>query len=294
MKLALSLPKIKLPSLKKGKVGLSLQIGSHYLRLLELSPETQKPLWEPVEVLFDVDDPEEKIKVLRDLVNKHSLSGKEVIAALSVDEALLKFYRYPSTMSEKDLKNAISWAVSRELSTIKEPSLYDYYVLKPSKDRHYMVLLCIAREESVKRLQGITSKAGLKLKILDYEVLALINYGLYFRLPESFSILYTDWDYSILTIFSPLALSYSVIHWSLRDYLKNRDEEYLESFFTEVRNYIVINDLSNVYLAGVALSDEDLLESILGNLPVLGILDISDVKPSMLVPYMLSLRGVTE
>jgi len=168
--------------------------------------------------------------------------------------------------------------------------VHDYFILRDNKVLN--VVLVMARAESVKKLTNLIRSVGLEPEIVDYEILAIVNYGIYYNLPVPFSILYIDYDYSILVTYSASNLGYSVIYWSFWDYIKtkNKDAELLESFFTEVRNLIVINDIPNIYVAGVALSDEGFVESLLENLPVLGLLDAGELPPNFFIPYMLSIR----
>ena len=120
-----------------------------------------------------------------------------------------------------------------------------------------------------------------------------------YKLALPFSILYTDYDYSILLTYSPSNISYSVIHWDYLKYIRKAEshptfEEPLENFITEVRNLIVINDIFNVHIAGVILSNQSLLDYMLENLPILGLLDVGELPPNFFVPYILSLRERTK
>ncbi len=288
----LTLPKIKLPTLRKVKVSLSLQITEKVLRILDLNQE-KKPVFEPVEVIWEGKSDSEKINILKTYVDRYNLKGRDVISCLSVNDGLLKFYKYPVTMSQKDLQHAIDWAIKRELSMIKEGTLYDYYILEKSKEsKNVIMLLTLAREEAINNLKKIVESAGMKLRILDYEVITVVNYGLYNKLSIPFSVLYVDYGYALLVTYSPINVSYFVIPWSYTEYLNKKDEQSLENFFAEVRNIVVINDLSSVYIAGPILSEESLLTRVLENLPILGLLDIESIKPNFFIPYTLSIRGM--
>jgi type IV pilus assembly protein PilM len=87
-------------------------------------------------------------------------------------------------------------------------------------------------------------------------------------------------------------VAYFVTPWDYTEYLKTRDEPSLENFFAEIRNILIINDLTNIYIAGPILSEEELLTRVLENLPILGLLDIENLKPNFFIPYTLSLRGM--
>jgi len=285
MKLLERIKKLSLPTLKKSKPQISLQVGQRFIRLLKGGEKTSFP---PQEVIFEDSDENKKITVLKDLVNKFRIKGEGVITCIPATDGILKLYKYPSTISQKDLENAINWIVKKESAEIEEETVYDYFILRDEKV--LSVALVMARAESVNRLANLIHSVGLKPEIVDYEVLAIANYGIYHKLSIPFSILYIDYDYSILLSYSTSNLVYSITHWSYWEYSKNNDEEILESFFAEIRNLIVINDISNIYIAGVALADESFLERLLENLPVIGILDVGELPPNFFVPYILSIR----
>ncbi|WPM32739.1 pilus assembly protein PilM [Hydrogenobacter sp. T-2] len=285
MKLSLPLPSLG----KKTKTVLGLHYTDKVIRLLELGKD-KKPVSEPVELSLEGKDKE---RVLRELVQKHGLSGKRVAACVSVDDGLLKFYKYPTSMSKKDLQSAIEWSIKRELSAMKEETYYDYFILEPgAEEKQVGVVLVLSRKETVEGIRKMLENAGLKLHILDYEPLAIINYGIYHRLPVPYSILYVDYNYSILTTYSPTNIGYYVTYWSFMEFLKSKDEESLESFFAEIRNIVVLNDLSSMYVAGPILAEEEMLTRVMENLPILGLLDLEELKPNFFIPYILSIRGM--
>ncbi|GBC88966.1 hypothetical protein HRbin13_01099 [bacterium HR13] len=286
----LMLPKIKLPTFSKTKVSLAVQITDKVLRILDLDKE-KKPTFEPVEVVWEGKSDNERVSILKTYAERYNLKGRDVISCLPVNDGLLKFYKYPATMSKKDLQQAVNWAIKRELSMIKESTLYDYYILE-KEGKNVIALLTFAREEAVSKIKKLIESAGMRLRILDYEVIAIVNYGLYNKLSTPFSVLYMDYSYTLLVTYSPLNVAYFVVPWSYSEYLRTGEEESLESFFAEVRNVIIINDLSSVYIVGPILSEEALLTRILENLPILGLLDIEGIKPNFFIPYILSIRGM--
>jgi type IV pilus assembly protein PilM len=271
---------------------LALQVGKSFIRLLELGEEG-KPIFQPQEIIFEDGDENKKLQALKKVVAEYGLQGHKVIATLPAADGILKLYKYPSKINQKDLNSAIEWIIKRELSRIKEETTYDYFILRG--EDAISVALVLARAESVNRLTNLISSVGLKPEIIDYEVLAIVNYGIYHKLALPFSILYIDYDYSILLTYSPSNISYSVIHWDYLGYskkagLSSTSEELLENFIAEARNLIVINDIFNVYVAGVALNNESFLDYILENLPILGLLDAGELPPNFFIPYILSLR----
>ncbi|MDT7871608.1 MAG: pilus assembly protein PilM [Thermocrinis sp.] len=294
MKLLERIRTLSFPSFKvKGaKNYLALQVGKSFIRLLELGKDG-KPIFQPQEIIFEDGGENKKLSALKKIVAEYGLQGHKVIASLPATDGILKLYKYPSKISQKDLDSAIEWIIKRELSQIKEETTYDYFILHG--EDALSVALVLARAESVNRLTNLISSAGLKPEIIDYEVLAIANYGIYHKLALPFSILYIDYDYSILLTYNSSNISYSVINWDYLGYIKKAEshstsEELLENFIAEVRNLIVINDIFNVYIAGVVLDNESFLDYILENLPILGLLDAGELPPNFFVPYILSLR----
>jgi type IV pilus assembly protein PilM len=289
----LSFPSFKV---KGAKNYLALQVGKSFIRLLELG-EDGKPIFQPQEIILEDGDENKKLSALKKIVGEYRLQGHKVIASLPATDGILKLYKYPSKISQKDLDSAIEWIIKRELSQIKEEATYDYFILHGEDT--LSVALVLARAESVNRLANLISLAGLKPEIIDYEVLAIVNYGIYHKLALPFSILYIDYDYSILLTYNSSNISYSVINWDYLRYIKkieshSTSEELLENFIAEVRNLIVINDIFNVYIAGVALDNQSFLDYILENLPILGLLDAGELPSNFFVPYILSLRERVE
>jgi type IV pilus assembly protein PilM len=298
MKLLERIRTLSFPSFKvKGaKNYLALQVGKSFIRLLELG-EDGKPIFQPQEIIFEDGDENKKLSTLKKIVAEYGLQGHKVIATLPATDGILKLYKYPSKISQKDLNSAIEWRIKSELTQIKEEATYDYFILHGEDS--LSVALVLARAESVNRITNLISSAGLKPEIIDYEVLAIANYGIYHKLASPFSILYMDYDYCILLTYSPSNISYSVINWDYLGYIKKAEshstsEEPLENFIAEVRNLIVINDIFNVYIAGVGLGNESFTEYILENLPISGLLDAGELPPNFFVPYILSLRGRTK
>jgi type IV pilus assembly protein PilM len=275
---------------KGAKNYLALHVGKSFIRLLELGKD-EKPIFQPQEIIFEDGDENKKLSALKKIVAEYGLQGHKVIAALPATDGILKLYKYPSKISQKDLNSAIEWRIKSELIQIKEEATYDYFILHGEDTLN--LALVLARAESVNRLTNLISSAGLKPEIIDYEVLAIVNYGIYHKLALPFSILYIDYDYSILLTYSPSNISYSVIPWDYLGYSKkagSSSEGLLDNFVAEARNLIVINDILDVYIAGVVLNDQSFLDYILENLPILGLLDVGELPPNFFVPYILSLR----
>ncbi len=293
MKFALQLPDLG-RLFRKTKTSPAVYLTDKLVRFLELDTEG-KPTFEPVEVFWEHEGEEGRKKILTSIVETNKLKGKEVSTCITVDDGILKFQKFPIAMSKKDLMEAIDWYIRSETQQIKEETIYDYYFLeKDIDDKYIKVVITIARKSSVERLSQILKSVGLQPKIIDYEIVVIINYGLHSKLPPPFAILYVDHYEGILTYYGKNTISYNKIDFNYKYYKEANDPTLLDTFLIEVRNLLVINEISNVYLAGPIISDEMTLENIMMNLPVLGILDLEEVPPAFFLPYTLALRGMEE
>lgn len=293
MKLALPVPGLGRLG-KKSKVGVSVYVTDKFVRVLALDQE-KKPIFEPVEVFWEHEDEKARAKVLGTIIDRHGLKGKEVATCITANEGILKFQKFPVAMSRKDLVEAIDWFIKSETQQIKEETIHDYYFLEKDPDDKYIkVVITIARKSSVERLNELLRTVGLEPKIIDYEIVDIINYGLYNRFPPPFAILYVDYFEGILTYYGKTLISYNKVDFNYKQYRETKDPVMLDNFLIEVRNLLVINEISNIYLAGPVIADELTLENIMMNLPILGILDLEDVSPVFFIPYVLSIRGLEE
>ncbi len=285
------LNKLKLPSLG-GKKGLSLSvyITDNFVRILELD-SNKKPVFEPVEYEWTGKRDDEKKVILKQLAERNGLVGREVISCLTARDGILKVQRYPASMPKKDMMDALNWYIHSETGQIKEETVYDYY-LNPSSDKYVQALVTIARKSTVDRLKEMLEAAGFKPRVIDYELIAIINYGLYKDMPVPFAILYIDKHSTMLVYYSEASVSFNEISFDFKT--AATDPVILNQFVIEVRNMLVINEISSVYLAGAVLENQDILDEVMSNLPVLGLLDLEDLPSSFFVPYTLSIRGMEE
>ena len=293
MKLALPVPGLGRLG-KRKKTGISLYVTDKFMRLLALDKD-KKPLFDPVEIFWEHENEDAKADMLGKVAEKHGLKGGEVATCITANEGILKFQRFPVAMSKKDLMEAIDWYIRSETQQIKEETIYDYYFLeKDPGDRYIKVVITIARKSSVEKLKNLIKGADLNPKIIDYEIVDIINYGIYNNFPPPFAILYVDYYEGILTYYGKSVITYNKIDFNYKQYSETKDPVMLDNFLIEVRNLLVINEISNIYLAGPVIADEVTLENIMMNLPILGILDLEDVSPVFFIPYILSIRGLEE
>ncbi|MDQ7083153.1 MAG: pilus assembly protein PilM [Aquificota bacterium] len=242
---------------RRSGTGLSVYMTDRFVRVLELG-RNKKPVFEPIEIFWEQDDEGSKRQILSRVVETNGLKGKEVVSCIGANEGILKFQKFPVAMSKKDLMEAIDWFIKSETQQIKEETVYDFFFLeREPEDKYIKVVITIARKSSVDRLRDTLRSAGLQPKVIDYEIVDIINYGLYNRLPPPFAILYMDYYESVLTYYGKNTITYNKIDFNYKYYRDVKDTSMLDHFLIEVRNQLVINEISNIYLAGPVIGDED-------------------------------------
>ncbi|NPB06248.1 MAG: pilus assembly protein PilM [Aquificae bacterium] len=275
------------------KTSLSVYASPEVMRLLELASD-RKPTFEPVEELWHDRSEDEKLHTLRRYVYEKGLKGKKAHTVIPARSGILKIQRFPASLPKKDLNEAIKTFVEVEKANIKEESVHDYFMWEDDEGRFRIVALVLVRKSTFDKLKELIEGAGLELGIVDYEITAIVNGGLYFNLKKPFAVLYIDFHESVLVYYTGQSIVYNLLNFTLKDYLQTKDDFYLEDLLVEVRNILTVNEINAVHLAGKAIEHQELLEILMTNLPILSLLEPEHVRPSFFIPYTLCLRGLEE
>ncbi|NPB07701.1 MAG: pilus assembly protein PilM [Aquificae bacterium] len=296
MKLLEKVRGVSLPSLSLGRgrrTSLAVYVTPEVLRILELNSE-KKPTFQPVEEFWEGKGDAEKLQILQRYVYELGLKGKKAHTCITAKNGILKIQRFPASLPKKDLEEAIKTFVEVEKANIKEESLHDYYIWDAEENKFKIVTLVIVRRSVFERLKELIEKAGLELGIVDYEITAIVNGGLSFNLRKPFAILYVDYHESVIVYYTGQTIVYNLLNFTLRDYMHTKDEYMLEDLLVEVRNILTVNEINAIYLAGMVIEQDDILDILMTNLPILSLLEPEHMKASFFIPYVLSLRGLEE
>jgi len=281
----------KLPSLSfSPNTSLSVFLTPEFARIMEVDKEGNLT-FEPVEIDLSGKSEVERLNLLAEEVNELGLRGKVAHSCITARNGILKVQKFPSTLGKKELKEAIDTMISIEKENLKEESIYDYFIQETEDKKFKVVYLVLVRKLAYETLKKFIEGAGLKLGIVDYEVISLVNAGLHFKLRIPFAVLYVDLHESFFLYYTGQNLVYNILNFSFRDYLETKEEFMLEDFFVEVKNQLIINEVSTLYLAGKVVEYDDVLDKILTNLPVLSPLEPPNASASFLIPYILCMRG---
>jgi len=203
-----------------------------------------------------------------------------------------KIYTFPKRLSGDDLIQAIELYIQEDIgenfSGNEEDVIYTYDFLKSEKDEPHRVLAVVISKDVIKKYQNWAESLGINLDIISYEPICLVNFGLAKNLPQPFTIIYTDINKILILSFQKEKILYEELSYILSP--ENMGEEMLNLIIWDIRNYILLNDLDNIYLAGLLAEYKPLLENFLEKLPIIGVLSIDKFPARYSLLYTLGER----
>lgn len=203
---------------------------------------------------------------------------------------LVKIYTFPKGIKKSELIQSIELYIQEEISGNFPHTevLYSYDILDRNENEPYRVLVTIVESEIVRKIEEVFEAVGLKLDVISYEPVCVINLGLLKGLPEPFTILYTERNKILIVSYRRDNIIYETF-----SYLFSEDkitEDLLNLIIWDIRNFIVLNDIGNIYLAGIVTEYEHLTEFFLEKLPIFGIVSIDKFSERYALTYILGER----
>ncbi|NPB05497.1 MAG: hypothetical protein GXO08_03860 [Aquificae bacterium] len=277
---------------KKTDKALTFTVESSFYRVLGINKEGEKVV-PPYEKDYAGDVPlEEKLKDLKEylLQTGVDLKGFSVGTYVPTRHGILRMYTFPGTLKKHELTKAVNLYIQQEISETfaDKDVVYAYAILEREKDEPYRVVVTIIEGEVYDALVAFAAELGLRLEVVSFEPICVINFGLLKNLPQPFSIIYTDLNKILVVSYSREKILYEVFPYVFST--EGGFEETLNMLIWDIRNYIVLNDLTNLYLAGIVLEYEHLTEYFLERLPIFGILSLEKFPERYSLLYTLGVR----
>ena len=91
----INLPKV--PIGRGSKTALSVYLTPELLRILEINSDG-KPVFQPVEYIWEGKNEEEKLAILKRYVQQYNLKGKTAHTCITAKNGILKLQRYPANL----------------------------------------------------------------------------------------------------------------------------------------------------------------------------------------------------
>lgn len=167
---------------RRSKSAIGLDIGSHSVKLVHLSPGKEGPkLLSGLEEEFYVPDGGDLGRVaeaIRGVFQRAGLKrgrGEEVVTSLSGPETAIKQVEFP-LLTDEELSSAIKWQAGKHLPFGIEEAVLDYQVLsRDKKSKSMSVLLAAVTKAHLNEHYRLLEKAGIEPLIVDLSPLAVMN-----------------------------------------------------------------------------------------------------------------------
>lgn len=282
---------------KKEKVALSFSFGNNFYRGLPYGGKEGKK-FSPFEKIYETEEVDldtllidlgQEIKKLEEQEGIN-LKKTRFGTYIPTSYGIARLYTFPKTLSKGELRNTIDLYIQNEIAEVfsDKEVVYSYDFLETKKDEPYKVLVAIVEREIVQKLLAFAKGLEITLDVISYEPVCLLNLGFKEKLPVPFTIIYTDVNKILIFSYQKDRITYEVF-----PYLFSTDqnmEDVLNLLIWDIRNYIVLNDLTNLYLSGLVLEYEELTEYFLEKLPIFGIVSIDDYLNRYILNYTLAER----
>ncbi len=280
---------------KKNRIAFAFNIDTNFYRILSFD-SNHKTIFEPVEkkfieeTSFDAMLAEVTIQ-LEDIRKQVDEKFLRVGTYIPSHFGLLRMYTFPGNLNKKEVLQSLSLYIQQEIAeTYKEKNVvYSYaFLSKGSAEEPYKILVTIVEKEPIDTLLNWAETNNIILDIISFELVCLLNLGLMKKLPKPFSILYTELNKIILFAYQNDRIIYEVFPYLFST--ESGFEDTLNMLIWDIRNYIVLNDITNLFIAGIVVEHEALTQYFLERLPIFGIVSIEEFPQRYSLLYTLGER----
>ena len=271
---------------------ISFAIEDSFIRILEKNTSSEKK-FKFFEKLYTSHEPlEQKLRAIEDYIKERNLTEVKIGTYIPSRYGIVRLYSFPSNLKKSEILKALELYIQEEISEIfsDKEVVYAYTILHPKKDEPYKTIVSIVEASYINVLNNWASNANLNLKIISYEPICILNFGFLNRLPIPFTIIYTEYNKILIISYSKNRLSYEIFTYSFD--IERISEDSLNMLIWDLRNYIVLNDLSNIFLSGIILEYTHLIEYFLERLPIFGLLTLDNIPERYSLLYTLAERLV--
>lgn len=171
----------------RSRPSIGLDIGSSHVKLMELEQDQKSGRHRlvnfgmaklPPEAIVDgaVMNTNVIVDAIRELVQRHRVKTKNVVASVSGNSVIIKRINLPQ-MTADELEESIQWEAEQYIPFDINDVNIDVQILEGASDDpgQMEVLLVAARKELVNEYQALIQQAGLKPGVVDVDAFAISN-----------------------------------------------------------------------------------------------------------------------
>ncbi|NOY28483.1 MAG: type IV pilus assembly protein PilM [Oligoflexia bacterium] len=171
----------------RSRPSIGLDIGSSHVKLMELGEDQKTGRYRlvnfgmaklPPEAIVDgaVMNTNVIVDAIRELLQRHRVKTKNVVASVSGNSVIIKRINLPQ-MTSDELEESIQWEAEQYIPFDINDVNIDVQILEGASDdpAQMEVLLVAARKELVNEYQALIQQAGLKPGVVDVDAFAISN-----------------------------------------------------------------------------------------------------------------------
>jgi len=158
--------------LGKSQVNIGLDIGSSYIKFVQLSGKPESFFMVGFDVV-KIDDNVEGPKKALEVVAKRLLA-KDVNISISGPNAVVRYIELPK-MTDEELKSSMKFEAEKYIPFRSKDVIVDCQVLETMTRGKMRVLLAAAKKEAITEKINLVEGAGLSVKLIDCDSFALIK-----------------------------------------------------------------------------------------------------------------------
>lgn len=171
----------------RSRPSIGLDIGSSHVKLMELAEDQKTGRHRlvnfgmaklPPEAIVDgaVMNTNVIVDAIRELLQRHRVKTKNVVASVSGNSVIIKRINLPQ-MTSDELEESIQWEAEQYIPFDINDVNIDVQILEGASDdpAQMEVLLVAARKELVNEYQALIQQAGLKPGVVDVDAFAISN-----------------------------------------------------------------------------------------------------------------------
>lgn len=159
----------------KNKV--ALDIGSDYIKMLEISGASEKPALASFGIKkIQGSSGEASAEAVKALSEELKITVKDLSISLSGPSVVVRVISMPD-MTDEELKNAIRFETEKSIPFDINECVFDFYIQgKDVREKNNLnILLAAAKTDSVLAKIKITEEAGFRVNVIDVDSFALTN-----------------------------------------------------------------------------------------------------------------------
>ena len=159
-----------------GKNKAGLDIGSHFLKVVEISQGTEKPALVAFGMKKITNPSREALAAqVKSLLDEIRISSRDLSVSISGPSVIVRFLSMPK-MKDEDLRSAIKFEAEKFIPFNMADCVIDSYVVRMEVEENKIeILLVAAKKTQVEERIKLVESASFSVRVVDLDSIAIVN-----------------------------------------------------------------------------------------------------------------------